>query len=52
MSKQKTDNAQQEWDKVFNTKESHQFISEKSAEMLKKFKNGELQPMENPKDKK
>ncbi len=46
MSNKQNENMDKEWDEVLNTPESHEFLAQKSAEMLKKFQSGELLPMD------
>lgn len=46
MSNHKDHNMSEEWDKILDSEESHDFLTKKSAEMLKKFQSGELLPMD------
>ncbi len=45
MSNQKVETMTKEWDEILDTKESHDFLNQKSADILKKFQTGELLPM-------
>lgn len=46
MSNKKDKKIEKEWIKTFNTAKSQYFLSQKSAEMIKKFQEGKLLPMD------
>jgi hypothetical protein len=46
MSNQKDETMAKEWNEILDTKESHDFLNQKSSDILKKFQSGELLPMD------